>query len=386
MHVLRIAGKARGLLRRPSRRSATLRLMLVALALDGSTLASAAQSQESSSSDEREQARFEAWASHEASVAGGEVSTLTEVELDGHPGAELVARVCHHDGWSETLLVEQGGHRWQVAHDSWGHVPVCRTSADATTWNGEGDELLLLDEGPGSASERRLAIIDDELVVFSEWHADHEGVSQARWDLASRRSSGVQGRVVPIRASGAAPETGPTFVLAGREQWSGHQDGEVRATVERRAGGTLLLHVGFVDDDRREGLGGDRVQVWWIDPDDRSLQGLDVRSEPTGGLRSTALNSQALPPEVHGSVHGLEVVLPMRLPDTTKALQVPLTVIAYDVDADGTTKLATSEYDGHAESLGLMRYVPGGGDFETAGKRIADASPFDVLPPPPGSQ
>jgi len=360
--------------------------MLVALALDGSTRASAAQSEETSPTEEQAHARFEAWATQEALVAGGEVSALTVVELDGHPGAELVARVCHDGGWSETLLVEQAGHRWQVLHESWGHVPVCRSSAASATWNGHGDELLLLDEGPGAMSERRLAIVDDELVVFSEWHADHQRVSQARWDLASRRNEGVSARVVPIRSAAAVPETGPTFVLAGREHWSGHQDGEIRATVERRAGGTLLLRVGLVDDDRREGLGGDRIQVWWVDPQDHKLKGLDVRSEPTGGLRSIPLRSQGLPPAVHGTIHGLEVVLPMRLPDTKIGLQVPLTVVAYDVDADGTTRMATSEYDGHAQSLGLMRYVPGGGDYEPAGKRLADASPFDVLPPPPSSK
>ena len=362
-----------------------MRLMIVALALDSNALASAAEAGESPGSDEPEHHSFEAWASHEASAAGGEVSTLTEVELDGDPGAELVARVCRDGGWSETVLVQRDGHRWQVPHDSWGHVPVCRSSLGPATWHGEGDELLLLDEGPGAVSERRLAIIDDELVVFSEWHEDHEHVSQARWDLSSRRRAGLQGRVVPIRSMNAVPEIGPTFVLAGREQWSGHQDGELRAAVERRPGGALLLRIGFVDDDRREGLGGDRIQVWWIDPEDRGVRGLDVRSEPTGGLRSTALRTKALPPAVHGSVHGLEVVLPMTLPDTTAPLNVPLSIIAYDVDADGTATLATSEFDGRAQSLGLMRYVPGGGDYEPAGKRLADASPFDGLPRPPSS-
>jgi len=327
--------------------------------------------------------RFEAWAAKRASALKGRVSVLMEVELDGQPGAEFVARVCQDKGAKETVLVERDGQRWEVPHASQSKTRVCTVPKRRPAWDSDKDALVLTDVGPDSMSERRLVIVGDKLAVTSEQRADPTQNVEVRWDLASQRRPRGEGRVVAVREGNLAPaEPGPVFVRRGKSHWTGHADADVLTVAERRSDGSLILRLKLRDDEHVGGLSGDRVQVWWADPQTEALRGVDVRAGANGRLRAIALRTQQLPPTVHGSIHELEIVLPWAAA-TGEVASVPLTVVAFDVDTDGTTVLATSQFTGQTESLGQLRYVPGGGTFETTGRRVPDASSLNDLPPPP---
>lgn len=354
---------------------------IIALALHGGTSASAGEPA-SSASEHPVEDGFEAWASREASLVGGAVSALTEVELDGEPGTEMAARICHDDGWSETLLVQRQGHRWRIPHASWGHTQLCASSSSGVQWVADPeDNLSLLDIGPGSMSRRKLAIVEDDVVVTSQWSAEGTSSVNVRWDLASHRDHGRQGRIIRVRRGNAVePEQGATFLLSGQSNWSGVTDGDLRVVAERREDGSVILRVALDDDDRKVGLSGDRITVWWVDPSQAKRGGLDIRTDANGRLRTIPLGTQKLPLQVHGTVHNLEVVLDWTLASAELGSRIRLTVVAQDVDDDGTTALATSQYDGRHVSLGELRYFPGGGNFPVAGHRVANASHLDGLP------
>ena len=385
-------GCIRHIARRPGRSGSALRLALVALAVDGSAVAHAADPEEIPSPPPNHapeaggttptRERFAEWVARGAAKLDGEIAELTEIELDGAAGGELVARVCHQRGWVETVFVASGRQRWTVAHPSWGHAPVCDDALRAGSWGGGADELHLVDWGPGVGAERRLAIIDGALVVLSQWNADHEAITEARWDLASHRRDGARGRVVPVRQGNRVPpESGPSFTLEGETSWHGREDAELRAVAERRPDGKLLLRVALRDDEPRLGPAGDGIDVWWQHGQTDELAGVRVRSDEIGRLQvATVRHDDAL--EVHGEVHAFELVLPWTVA-AAEPFAVPFTVVARDVDEGGRTRLATSELAGSVRSLGLLRWVPGGGDFEPIGERITDASAFDDLPEPP---
>lgn len=374
------------IVRRPGRASATLRLALLALAFDGGASSTAAASPGAhDTTGDAVRDDFASWAQVRATASSSSVAALTEVELDGRPGIELVARLCSEDGWLETLLVQGEAGRWLVPHTSWGHTRVCaKPSADVPAWNAGQSRLVLADTGPGAQAERQLAIVDAQVVVISEWRAEPGVTSEARWDLASQKTGRWRGRVVPVRhANDAAPERGPSFVTDGAEHWTGSADADLRAVAERREDGTLLLRIGFHDDTIEHGLSGDRLAVWWIDPGTGTKRGLDIRTNDDGTLRTVALQSKSAPPAVHGSLQQLEVVLPWTMSGIQHTTSTPLSIVAHDVDGATSTTIATSEFDGRRESMGQLRYVPGGGDYEVAGRIVAVPSPYAALPSPP---
>ncbi|MEM6988954.1 MAG: hypothetical protein AAF721_00610 [Myxococcota bacterium] len=349
----------------------------MALALDGGSVATAAVAAKGSPTRDG----FEAWAQREALGVHGAVADLTEIELDGEPGAEWVARVCHDDGWSETFLVQRGAHRWSVPHESWGHTHLCSPAA-TRGWLAPASELSLEDTGPGFAASHRLAIVDERVVVAAQTEWEHDGARTVRWDIASLRDRGHQGRVVFVRNGNAvAPESGPTFVTAGRSSWQGQADAALEVVGERRNDGTVIVRIVFRDDEHRSGLGGDRLELKWRAPSSREIRALDVRSDATGALRAVTLGAHP-PLDVHGSVHDLEVVLDWRIDAADRDAVAALTVVAHDVDGDGATTVATSEYDGQPTSLGELRYFAGGGNYPAVGRRAADAGAVDSLPAP----
>ena len=110
-----------------------------------------------------------------ADVVASRTGSGVLVEL----GGDIATRGAHPAGGWQILVDDGPGGRWAIQHEGWGHMPVCEVSAIL-----EGAEaIVLMDNGPGDAADRRVALRQGRPVVIAEASSSVRSITPLPSDL-----------------------------------------------------------------------------------------------------------------------------------------------------------------------------------------------------------